>query len=666
MRTFSFIAAVLLCVAWVLSAYADPPVKTPTGSPLAVTMSGVEKIKPLHKGILTDVWPKASVDTLVRALHTEDSRLRIAALKSGAGIMRKDFKQEVLACLNSNDPAVHKAALETVYPSRVTEGYATLAESLVLQIPHGVRNNQCMELDPENGLHAIEGLLVPVLDELGEAAIPALTKRLESKDAQVSHFTVVLLGRTGSRRAVAPLIPMLRDVKVSEQAIRALGVLGGKEALDALAVLGDSKSETARNRVAVALSSHADERALPIWTQLLRHGVDKHAASWMAYSLKSFPMKKAVPLLLEGLSHERSHVQDDCRASLQYFARKYVGTRGADAKEDVKRWQAWWKKNADKERYEILLDALSQNAELAKPALQGLVLLGDTRAIPGLLKYWDRKIWTDTAIYPGDIPSALRFLAARDFKTGKECATWYQRNKGTLPRISHLVAPFKPAKMVAELRIPPNAEDVTIDGKLLFVATRGAIAIYDITTLTNPEMIGHYRTGGNNVMRIHAQEGLLYIKPSWKKMHVYRYFPQGNLEHVSSHDKSRAKRAFPIFEEHVRAQPTETFAVHGGRFYHIDSGLLVIEDSKTSQILGRAPARSRHEAVLRVRGTRVYAMLDSMGLVVYDTADPAQIKILGHTPAVDAGQAPTGGFRLHGKYLISVQYNSLMRIYKLP
>src|SRR5688572_19921240 len=89
------------------------PVSSAAGAAAAEPAAGEPAVQGLR--------PKAGVDALVRAVTGAEPAGRLAALKRGAGVMRKDFKQAVLARLlnPAEDQQVRAAALELVIPNHI-------------------------------------------------------------------------------------------------------------------------------------------------------------------------------------------------------------------------------------------------------------------------------------------------------------------------------------------------------------------------------------------------------------------------------------------------------------------------------------------------------------------------------------------------------------------
>jgi hypothetical protein len=97
-------------------------------------------------------------------------------------------------------------------------------------------------------------------------------------------------------------------------------------------------------------------------------------------------------------------------------------------------------------------------------------------------------------------------------------------------------------------------------------------------------------------------------------------------------DRVVTNDCFPMRTVQRRVWPEGTALADNGRFYCIDHGLLVVRDLNSGKLLGSIPARAGYDAQLVVRGDRAYAVLDRMGIVIYDVSDAGDIKVLSHTP----------------------------------
>jgi HEAT repeat protein len=116
----------------------------------------------------------------------------------------------------------------------------------------------------------------PVPDELRDAlvragprAVPALVRELEG-DPGVATEAAALLGRIGDRRAVAPLLALLRRRNQTEPAVlRALAALAPREAVPALVSIAVDPSREIRRLALEALLAAADERSVVVLDRAL-------------------------------------------------------------------------------------------------------------------------------------------------------------------------------------------------------------------------------------------------------------------------------------------------------------------------------------------------------------------------------------------------------------
>ncbi len=445
--------------------------------------------------------------------------------------MRVDFKAAVAACLIHEDGEVRKVALSVVLPSRVKAGYAILAAELAKQFPKYRRGGQTENVI-EGGMELrYPAHFISTFGILGDSAIPVLLEQLKSDSAVARYVAVTLLGRSGNRRVTKAIAALLKDPSddVRRRAIKALGILGGKDAIDALAAMANSRDEQIAEHVAIALSANRDERAIRIWTRLLREGKGKYAGFYAGRWLREFPLKQSVPLLIEALSHRTRYVRSTAHKSLTMLTCRdfgYSAGRDGDDKETAARrqkairaWSKWWDENKDKDRYQILLTALKHNQsgdvldDLKARTFLSLVYLGDTRAIPGLLKLYDNNI---KAIVPNEalnVPWVLRNLAGRHFDDKAAWGQWLAKEGKNLPKKSTLSRPYNPLRIVARATIAWTAEHVAIDGELAFVGTRCALEVFDISNRRAPEIIGHYDLRGEcqGVGQLLVRKGRMFL-----------------------------------------------------------------------------------------------------------------------------------------------------------
>ena len=64
-----------------------------------------------------------TIDALVKALRDGDPATRLKVLKGGKHILRRDFKQAVIACVDHKDERVRDAAILQVFRLRLKSAY---------------------------------------------------------------------------------------------------------------------------------------------------------------------------------------------------------------------------------------------------------------------------------------------------------------------------------------------------------------------------------------------------------------------------------------------------------------------------------------------------------------------------------------------------------------
>lgn len=684
---------------------------------------------------------KAETDAIVEALASEEPDVVLATLEKAKGILRHDFKKGLGACLAHDDPRVSSAAFEFVLPCEIREEYPRLAKRLGRQFPGPIRNGGCIT-ESETDLRGPFGPVITQFELLGEAAIPVLTEKLKAENAEHRIIAINLLGKTGSPEVVPALKHMLSDPDpaVRRWAVRALGNIGGKAALDSLYALRNEHDSQLVRAIAVALSQQQDDRALAIWQDLLKRDDGDYSAYGADGWICRFNHKKAIPILIDGIGHSQEYIRRDSLEVLKRLTRQDFG-------EDRGLWQKWWRASSEKEMYQILGEALRR--EKSSSALMAIVNEGDTRGIEFVLESYGKvRIGHDFGNERVDSSWALRILSGQNLPARTDhygppyeddagqiglWRKWYNENKETMPRRSPLIAPHKPLREITRISIIPCAEHVALDGPLMFVGGRGDLEIFDISDVTDPERIGRYRVGEQGVDQIAATKGRLFLTTHAGSLHVYRYTPQGDIEYISTHNEVKhcahfmvhgvrllvcnhgyARAALydisgdvaptlldscdgidlrpfsfsgedgffttanwqgnsivttdccPIRTVQKRVWPDGTALADEGRFYCIDHGLLVVRDLRTGKLLGTAPARAPYDARLAVRGGRAYAVLESMGIVVYDVSDPRNITVLSHTPLPGQPREIYRGLCVEKKYIFCANWGGDLFVFEVP
>lgn len=154
-------------------------------------------------------------------------------------------------------------------------------------------------LDASNGLR-----------QIGESALPELTKALETSTAR--HRIAAILGQLGDTRAVLPLIALLSTDSYDQarySAALALGELGDKRATESLILALDDPDSAVRNAAASALGDLRDESAIPYLIRALEDS-DWELRRQSAYSLGKIGSSQALEPLIATLQDEYSEVRE--------------------------------------------------------------------------------------------------------------------------------------------------------------------------------------------------------------------------------------------------------------------------------------------------------------------------------------------------------------------
>jgi HEAT repeat protein len=205
---------------------------------------------------LGEIDPAGSAATAVPILlafledQVPSTRLEAAAALRSFGPAASKFAPDVLAKIPSADPALRRALLETVRAMGVD------AASYVIDLYAKGGDGQTK-------------WLVGVVNELGEAIVPAAVKKLASEDKNVRAAAVQALGAVGSagRGATPHLVAALKDEAgvVRRRAAEALGAVGAdpKVALPALGGLLSDQAARAQVEAALAMGRVAVAAAHP-------------------------------------------------------------------------------------------------------------------------------------------------------------------------------------------------------------------------------------------------------------------------------------------------------------------------------------------------------------------------------------------------------------------
>jgi len=200
----------------------------------------------------------------------------------------------------------------------------------------------------------------------------ALIAELKDPDPDVSADAAEELGKRKERRAVQPLIEMLRS-EGRTPAAKALGKIGDPAAVDALLDALKDDFSVLRKESAEALGLIGDPRAVNGLIPLLRDEEEdvRYQAAWALGELKD---PTAVPHLIEALEDSNEQVRydaaealgkiqdprsvepliqklNDIDADVQRKAEMVLmKMTGNDFGQDAERWSRWWAEN--KSQYE--------------------------------------------------------------------------------------------------------------------------------------------------------------------------------------------------------------------------------------------------------------------------------------------------------------------------
>jgi hypothetical protein len=131
-------------------------------------------------------------------------------------------------------------------------------------------------------------------------------------------------------------------------------------------------------------------------------------------------------------------------------------------------------------------------------------------------------------------------------------------------------------------------------------------------------------------------------------------------------DRISTEGCFPMATVQRSVWPNGAVTADDRWFYCLDHGLLVIRDLRTGRLLGTAPARAPYDGTICVRDKRVFALLESMGMVVYDVFEPSNPKVLSHTPLPGQPGKIYRGLSISGDYLFCANYEGDLLIFEFP
>jgi len=149
--------------------------------------------------------------------------------------------------------------------------------------------------------HNIASGVLCALGELeAQEAVPRLLTVLESGASQLHGTAARALGRIGDRRAVGPLLPLLKREDTFQAAAAALRDLADPNSVPALMEAIDRRPSTMNFDVYRALGRIGDRRAVPLLIEKLRHG-DKNSRRNAAEALTEIGDRRAIPAMMEAL-----------------------------------------------------------------------------------------------------------------------------------------------------------------------------------------------------------------------------------------------------------------------------------------------------------------------------------------------------------------------------
>jgi len=209
--------------------------------------------------------------------------------------------------------------------------------------------------DLENSRRARQELV-----QIGRPAVPALIQALGNEKTRFN--AVVALGEIGDRRAVGPLIEMLKDENylVRSVAAKALGEIGDERAIPPL-IEGLRADEDLRMAAAKALGEIPDERAVGPLVQLLND--------------KSHLVRRAATKSLGLIGDKKA-----TGALKRVFK--------ADKDLEVRIWAAFslTRIAGDISTFTFLTDAVSGGSTTHPEAARALGMIGDPRAVGPLIQ----------------------------------------------------------------------------------------------------------------------------------------------------------------------------------------------------------------------------------------------------------------------------------------
>jgi HEAT repeat protein len=274
---------------------------------------------------------KVIEDKTIDSLKRTNAAFALGRIKSEKAV------EPLIKLLAENEPALVASSANTLGKL----GSEKSVEPLIQLLEH---NNKKVRYESARSLGLIgnEKALIPLIKALGDPdkelqsyAYNALSsmdiknpeavklllemiKNDQSKEERKS--TIKLLGRTGSKDAVEPLIDILNedDSRIQEYAIEALGNIGIKneKATDRLIrLLGPDGKSYVQKEAASALGKIGDEEALEPLILLLKEVKNRYTRSSIVKALSHFNSEQSVRRLIKTLRDEKDD-KDNVRSEL--------------------------------------------------------------------------------------------------------------------------------------------------------------------------------------------------------------------------------------------------------------------------------------------------------------------------------------------------------------
>lgn len=333
---------------------------------------------------------EARVDKLVRNLANEDQNISYASAYALIDIGEPSV-DSLIKALKDDDPQARSLAAFSL--GRIREPGASKALIEALEDP-----------EPEVRMNSAEAL-----GELkAPEAVDPLIELLDYDNDEVRSKVVFALGAIGDQKAAVPLIDLFGDRELGDSAANAVGNLGGKEAVEKLLGLLDSRDSNVRINSICALRQIHDPIAIPYLIEMLNDKVPevrKEAAFALGFFIEPEEAAQTELPLIDALGDSEPEVQEVAVRSLGKI------------------------KSKDSIPYlEELLQDNNQNLQIA--AVTALGKIGDPGAVDSLthlLEYekWQvRKEVVDALVETGDsgaVGPLISLLGDENYRV-RQCA----------------------------------------------------------------------------------------------------------------------------------------------------------------------------------------------------------------------------------------------------